>query len=183
MYVHLFHMADTAFSYGRVLIVCYIFQESSKVKESSWHKIGNADTAFLLCSSITFFFKTNVQVNPMKPRRFLNTESCEAINPVIKFQTRQSWGRVHSNTLCFINTLKYLSIIQLQCREYMGHVGPGISACRPKFHSDDPGPIIANLLERLSVASISMFIAFHTPWWKYCSISYIQSLFQLVIPI
>ncbi len=41
-------MVDTAFSYGRTLIVCLFIQEFSKVKESSLHVIWNADTAFLL---------------------------------------------------------------------------------------------------------------------------------------
>ena len=40
-------MVGTAFSYGRALIVCQFLQESSKVKESSFHEIWNADTAFL----------------------------------------------------------------------------------------------------------------------------------------
>ncbi len=43
----MFHMVDTSFSYGRVLIVCQFLQESSKVKESSLHKIRSVDTAFL----------------------------------------------------------------------------------------------------------------------------------------
>ena len=34
-----YNMIDTAFSYGRVLIVCSFLQESSKVKESSLHEI------------------------------------------------------------------------------------------------------------------------------------------------
>ena len=42
------NVVDTAFSYERVLIVCYFLQESSNVKESSLHEIRNADTAFFL---------------------------------------------------------------------------------------------------------------------------------------
>ena len=41
-------MVDTAFSYGRSLIVWKFLQGSFKVKESDWHEIRNADTAFLL---------------------------------------------------------------------------------------------------------------------------------------
>ncbi len=44
----MFDKVDTAFSYGKVLIVCWFIQESSQVKESSLHEIWNADTAFLL---------------------------------------------------------------------------------------------------------------------------------------
>ncbi len=44
----MFAMVDTAFSCGRVLIVCLFRRKSSKVKESSFHEIWNADTAFLL---------------------------------------------------------------------------------------------------------------------------------------
>ncbi len=46
LYVH--NALDIAFSYERLLIVCWFFQESFKVKESSLHDIWNADTAFLL---------------------------------------------------------------------------------------------------------------------------------------
>ena len=41
-------MVDTAFSYGRALIVCYFLQESSKVKGSILHEIWYADIPFLL---------------------------------------------------------------------------------------------------------------------------------------
>ncbi len=44
----MFDMVDTAFSYGREMIVCLFLQESLKVKESSLYEIQNADTAFLL---------------------------------------------------------------------------------------------------------------------------------------
>ncbi len=44
----MFDIVDTAFSYGRAVIVCKFIQESSKVKESSLHEIWNADTVFLL---------------------------------------------------------------------------------------------------------------------------------------
>ena len=44
----MFDMVDIAFSYGRALIICYFFQESFKVNESSLHEIWNADTAFVL---------------------------------------------------------------------------------------------------------------------------------------
>ncbi len=54
-----------------------------------------------------------------------------------------------------------MSITQLECREYMGHVSPDISTDQ-NFTVTIQGP--APLLERLSVASIQMFIAFHTPW-------------------
>ena len=46
MYI-MFDIVDTAFSYGREMIVCLFLQESSKVKESSLHEIWNADIAFL----------------------------------------------------------------------------------------------------------------------------------------
>ena len=41
-------MVDTAFGNKRALIVCYFFQESSKVKVSSLYVIWNVHTAFLL---------------------------------------------------------------------------------------------------------------------------------------
>ena len=44
----MFDMIDTAFSYWKALIVCYFFQESSKVKESSLYEIWNVDTVFLI---------------------------------------------------------------------------------------------------------------------------------------
>ena len=47
MYI-MFNVVDTAFRYGRELIVCLFCQEFFKVKESSVHVILNADTAFLL---------------------------------------------------------------------------------------------------------------------------------------
>ncbi len=39
LYVHMFDVVDTAFSYGRALIICLLVQESSKVKESSLHEM------------------------------------------------------------------------------------------------------------------------------------------------
>ena len=47
MYI-MFDMVDTAFSYGRTLIVYYFLRESFKVNGSSLHGICNADTTFLL---------------------------------------------------------------------------------------------------------------------------------------
>ncbi len=47
----MFDMVDTAFSYGRGLIVCSSLQEFSKAKESTLHVIWNVDTAFLLCEA------------------------------------------------------------------------------------------------------------------------------------
>ena len=44
----MFHKVNTAFSYGRALIVYLFLQESFTVKESSLHKIWNIDTSFLL---------------------------------------------------------------------------------------------------------------------------------------
>ena len=43
--------------YGRALIVCQFVQESSKVKESSLHRIWNADTAFLLSGAVKMSLK------------------------------------------------------------------------------------------------------------------------------
>ena len=59
----MFDMVDTAFSYGRGLIVCKFLQDSFKVKESSWHEFRNADTAFILggadmLTRITFLIDT-----------------------------------------------------------------------------------------------------------------------------
>ncbi len=39
LYVHMFDMVDTAFSYGRALVGCKFLQESSKVKGSCLHEI------------------------------------------------------------------------------------------------------------------------------------------------
>ncbi len=55
----MFNVVDTAFSYGRVLIICYFLQESSKVKASSLHEIQNADTAFLLGEVVVLFLQNN----------------------------------------------------------------------------------------------------------------------------
>ena len=51
----MFDMEDTAFSYGRALIVCKYLQESFKVKESSLCVIWNADTVFLLTGADIVF--------------------------------------------------------------------------------------------------------------------------------
>ncbi len=53
LYVHMFDLVDTPFSYGRGLIVCSSLQEFSKTKESTLHVIWNGDTAFLLCGADT----------------------------------------------------------------------------------------------------------------------------------
>ena len=39
MYIIMFDMVETAFSYGRLLVVCQFRRESTKVKESSLHVI------------------------------------------------------------------------------------------------------------------------------------------------
>ena len=44
----MFNMVYTVFSCRRGFIVCWVLQESLKVKESSLHDIWNEDTAFLL---------------------------------------------------------------------------------------------------------------------------------------
>ncbi len=51
LYVHMFDIVDTPFSYRRQLIVCSSLQEFSKTKESTMHVIWNVDTAFLLCGA------------------------------------------------------------------------------------------------------------------------------------
>ena len=43
----MFDMIDTAFSYGRALIICIFLLESFKVKESSLPEIWNADKYFV----------------------------------------------------------------------------------------------------------------------------------------
>ncbi len=47
LYVYMFDIVDTLFSYGRGLILCSSLQEISKTKESTPSVILNADTAFL----------------------------------------------------------------------------------------------------------------------------------------
>ncbi len=51
LYVHLFDIVDTPFSYRRGLIVCSSLPEFSKTKESTLQVIWNVDTAFLLCGA------------------------------------------------------------------------------------------------------------------------------------
>ena len=73
LYVQLFNMADTAFSYGRALIICQFVQESFKVKESSL-QIWNADITFLLSGpGLVYHYST-------KP--FLITISITSISPL-----------------------------------------------------------------------------------------------------
>ncbi len=62
----MFDIVDTAFSFGRALIICEFIQESFKVKESSLHEIWNADTAFLLSGADDYF----THVKPTKTRIF-----------------------------------------------------------------------------------------------------------------
>ena len=61
MYVHIFDLVDSAFSYGRALIACWFLQESFKLIESSLHEIWNADAAFLLNNNITGNIKNKVE--------------------------------------------------------------------------------------------------------------------------
>ena len=64
LYVHMFDIVDTPFSYGRGLIVCSSLQEFSKTKESILHMIWNVDTAFLLCGA-EFWMITSLLQNRM----------------------------------------------------------------------------------------------------------------------
>ncbi len=63
LYGHIIDMVDTTFSYWRTLIICYFFQQSLKVQEStcSLHVIWNAHTIFyVLCKWQKSKFHENV---------------------------------------------------------------------------------------------------------------------------
>ena len=51
LYLHMFDIVDTAFSYERELITCSFLQDFSKGKGSSLQLICNTHTAFLFCGS------------------------------------------------------------------------------------------------------------------------------------
>ncbi len=49
IYIIMFDIVDTLFSYGRALTVCKVLQEFSNVKETTHHVIFNMHTGFLFC--------------------------------------------------------------------------------------------------------------------------------------
>ena len=51
LYLHMFDIVDTVFSFERKLIVCSFLQKFLQRKESILHLICNAHVAFLLCGA------------------------------------------------------------------------------------------------------------------------------------
>ena len=51
LYLRMFDIVDTVFSYERELIICLFLQDFSTGKGSSLHLICNAHTTFLLCAA------------------------------------------------------------------------------------------------------------------------------------
>ncbi len=58
----MFDIVDTAFSYGRGLIVCSSLQEFSKTRESTLHVIRNVDTAILLCGADVYLWHSDANI-------------------------------------------------------------------------------------------------------------------------
>ncbi len=71
----MFDIVDTAFSYGRGLIICSSLQEFSKTKESTMHVIWNVDTAFLLCGAdVLYFYIVSQKTNHMPQEQLIEIQ-------------------------------------------------------------------------------------------------------------